>query len=73
MKIRYTGESDVSFEHGDIYDVKEISDSIGNGYSVKDESGEWYRYGKEYVERNFDIHHPLLPDATEIARKIAVL
>lgn len=51
---RYIGTSSVSFEKHQIYEAKNVVDSLlGECYSVKDESGEWYIYGKEFFENNF--------------------
>ncbi len=51
---KYIGRSQVAFEYGRIYDVREEHDPIlGDCYAIKDESGEWYCYSKSFVEQNF--------------------
>ncbi len=49
----YTGKSQVAFEKGRIYEAYADHDDVWEFYSVKDESGEWYCYGKEFFEANF--------------------
>lgn len=51
--FKYIGESQVSFENGTIYEAFKDVDSIGEYYSVKDESGEWYRCSVLFFENNF--------------------
>ena len=51
---KYIGKNSVSFEHGSLYEVREEKDPvIGDCYAIKDESDEWYCYGKKFFENNF--------------------
>lgn len=54
MRFRYIGKSDVSLEKGNIYEAFKDKDDIGEYYSVKDESGGWYRYSVSFFEKNFE-------------------
>ena len=48
--VRYTGPDSVDLRKGELYrahDLKDSSKLIG----VKDQSGEWYAYPKEFFER----------------------
>ena len=49
----YNGDSQVSFEHGYVYEAFKDTDDLGDFYSVKDESWEWYRCGVDFFESNF--------------------
>lgn len=55
-KLKYIGERIVDLIPDEIYDAKETTDTmLGDCYSIKDGSGEWYLYDKEYVDKNFKI------------------
>ena len=52
-KVRYTGPDRVDLRRGEVYAAEELKDSnalIG----VKDRSGEWYAYPREWFERAED-------------------
>lgn len=51
---RYIGQSNVSFEYGKVYKAKMVKDDFGDMYSILDESGEWYLYGIDFFETNFE-------------------
>ena len=55
MMLRYNGDGKkVSFITGEIYKAKKISDDIGEGYAIFDEGEDWYRYGVNFVKKNFE-------------------
>ena len=56
MNLRYIGdEKKVSFIKGKVYSAKKISDKFGECYAIFDEGDDWYRYGVQFVEKNFDV------------------
>ena len=55
MIYKSIGENQVSFEKGTLYEAHEEYDKeMGEHYSIKDESGEWYDYSKTFFEKNFE-------------------
>ncbi len=56
MNLRYIGdEKKVSFIKDKVYSAKKIRDKFGEGYAIFDEGDDWYRYGIQFVEKNFDV------------------
>lgn len=55
MMYTYIGKTKVALENGRNYEAFKDKDDIGEYYSVKDESGEWYRYGIKFFEANFTL------------------
>ncbi len=49
-KVRYVGSDRADIRHGEVYVAEDLKDSdalIG----IRDRSGEWYAYPKEWFER----------------------
>lgn len=56
MILRYKGDGkSVSFIRNNLYSAKKISDKFGECYAIFDEGDDWYRYGVQFVEKNFDV------------------
>jgi len=56
MLIKYVGDGyRVSFVRNTFYKARKVNDELGDGYAIFDEGEDWYRYGKKYVEKNFDV------------------
>lgn len=56
MMIKYTGEGKyVSFIPEKFYEARKVNDELGEGWAIFDEGEDWYRYGKKFVENNFDV------------------
>ena len=56
MLLRYKGDGKfVSLVTGEIYRAKKISDRMGECYAIFDEGEDWYRYGVQFVEKNFEL------------------
>ena len=69
MLLKYAGDGKrVSFIPGHFYKAKRIHDKLGEGYAIFDEGEDWYRYGVNFVEKNFET--AISEDEVEI--KIAV-
>jgi hypothetical protein len=49
FKVRYIGPQMLEIQKGKIYDAINLKDSE-KWYGVKDDSGEWYAYAKEFFE-----------------------
>ena len=55
MKLKYIGDGkSVSFVTNKNYKAKKIFDKLGEGYAIFDEGDDWYRYGVDFVEKNFE-------------------
>lgn len=55
MMIKYVGERVIDLIPDKFYKAKKIHDDLGEGYAIFDEGDDWYRYGKKFVEKNFEI------------------
>ena len=55
MMIKYVGEREIDLIPDKFYKAKKIRDDLGEGYAIYDEGENWYRYGKKFVEKNFEI------------------
>ena len=55
MMIKYIGEREVDLIPNKFYRAKKINDDLGEGYAIFDEGEDWYRYGKNFVEKNFEV------------------
>ena len=53
--IKYIGEREVDLIPNKFYRAKKINDDLGEGYAIFDEGEDWYRYGKNFVEKNFEV------------------
>ena len=68
MMLRYTGDGKrVSFVTNKYYEAKKIHDDLGEGYAIFDEGDDWYRYGVNYVERNFDVENAEIESTGSVA------
>ena len=55
MLLRYIGRQDeIDLNLNQIYKAKKINDELGDGYAIFDEGEDWYRYGVNYVKKNFE-------------------
>ena len=55
MLLKYIGDGyRVSFVPNQIYKAKKIRDFWGDGYAIFDEGEDWYRYGVDFVKKNFE-------------------
>ena len=69
MKLKYEGENSAAFENGRLYDARIIHDEMGDGYEIRDESAEWYRYGCQFVAAHFSNEGPsALRDSVPLSR-----
>ena len=56
IRLKYIGSRIVDLVPNVVYEaVKTVDTLLGNCFSIKDESGEWYLYDEEYVAKNFEI------------------
>ena len=55
MLLQYIGERQIDLIPYSIYEVKKVFDNLGEGYAIFDEGEDWYRYGTEFVEKNFQV------------------
>ena len=55
MMLKYIGERIVDLIPNKYYKARKVNDELGEGYAIFDEGEDWYRYGKKYVEKNFDV------------------
>ena len=56
MKVKYIGKRDWSLEPNTIYECKKTTDTLlGECYSIKDESGDWYLVSKKSFAEKYII------------------
>lgn len=56
MLLKYVGDGrQVSFVYEHFYKARKTDDQLGEGYAIFDEGDDWYWYGAEFVEKNFEI------------------
>ncbi len=55
MMLKYIGEREVDLIPNKFYKAVKTNDELGEGYAIFDEGEDWYRYGKKYVEKNFEV------------------
>ena len=69
MLLRFIGDDseEVSFVTGNCYAVKKFRDDRGEAWAIFDEGGDWYRYGVNFVEGNFEI---VAEDAREVRHAV---
>ena len=53
MLLKYVGKREMDLIPDHIYQAKKIYDDLGDGYAIFDEGEDWYRYGVNYVKKNF--------------------
>ena len=53
MLLKYVGEREIDLIPEHIYKAKKVHDDLGDGYAIFDEGDDWYRYGVNYVKKNF--------------------
>lgn len=55
MLLMYKGdERGVSFIKGSYYEAKKFCDDMGEAWAIFDEGDDWYVYGINFVEENFE-------------------
>jgi hypothetical protein len=57
MKIKYTGESDMSYTTGKTYTAKalKVSEWGEDNFAVYDNDGDWFLNSGDYIRSNFEI------------------
>lgn len=71
MMIKYTGDGKyVSLITGEIYRAKKIFDKMGEGYIIFDEGDDWYRYGVQFVEKNFEVVAENEDNAVDVSERL---
>ncbi len=56
MLLRFIGDDtqEVSFIKNSYYEAEKFRDDRGEAWAIFDEGDDWYRYGVQFVEENFD-------------------
>lgn len=55
MLLMYKGEGrNVSFIPNSVYEAVRVDDGTFKGYAIFDEGDDWYFYGENFVEKNFE-------------------